>query len=285
MSAMRFISEPTSPARRLLKVNWLLLAIVSAIAAIGIGVLYSVAGGSFQPYAERHATRLIIGIAIVLVLAITPLRLWLGLAYPVFLVALLALALIPLFGSEALGARRWLRYGEFSLQPSEVMKLALVAALARYYQWLPPERVSRPLWVLLPLLAIAAPVVLVLKQPDLGTAVLFASVGLGLMFLAGVSVFYFIGGGLAAVGLAPVIWNHLHDYQRRRVMTFLDPDRDPLGAGYHVLQSKIAMGSGDSPVKAIWRARRAGSIFFPRSRRISSSRYLVKNGALSAVRR
>lgn len=244
MAVLRRPVEALSPARRLLKINWLLMAMVSAIACVGIGVLYSVAGGSFQPFAERHATRLIVGIALIIAIGITPIRFWLGIAYPVYLVALAGLVLIPLMGTEALGARRWLRYGDFSLQPSELMKLALVAALARYYQWLPLERVSRPFWVLLPLLAIAAPVVLVLKQPDLGTAVLFASIGLGLMFLAGVSPIYYVGGAATVIGLAPYIWTRLHDYQRRRVLTFLDPDRDPLGAGYHVLQSKIALGSG-----------------------------------------
>ena len=188
--------------------------------------------------------RLLIGVGLILGVAVVPLRFWLGLSYPAYLAALIALALIPLIGSEALGARRWLRFGEFSVQPSEFMKVALVAALARYYQWLPPERVSRPLWVGLPFIAIAAPVLLVLRQPDLGTAVLFASVGLGLMFLAGVNVLYFAGGGLAIAGLAPILWTYLHDYQRRRILTFLDPERDPLGAGYHVLQSKIALGSG-----------------------------------------
>lgn len=244
MAVLRRPAETLSPARRLLKINWLLIAVVSLISCVGIGVLYSVAGGSFQPYAEKHATRLVVGIAIMIFVGITPLRLWLGLAFPVYLLALVGLVLIPMIGTEALGARRWLRFGDFSLQPSEIMKLALVAALARYYQWLAPERVSRPLWVLLPLLAIAAPVVLVLKQPDLGTAVLFASIGLGLMFLAGVNPLYFIGGGAGVIALAPYIWTRLHDYQRRRVLTFLDPDRDPLGAGYHVLQSKIALGSG-----------------------------------------
>ncbi len=234
----------TPIAARLLAVNWALIALVVVIASFGVAVLYSVASGSFTPYADKHLLRLLIGVGLILGIAVVPMRFWLGLAYPAYLVALTALVLIPLIGTEALGARRWLRFGEFSLQPSELMKVALVAALARYYQWLPPNRISRPLWVAVPLFAIAVPVVLVLKQPDLGTAVLFASVGLGLMFLAGVNFFYFVGGALAIGGLAPVLWNHLHDYQRRRILTFMDPERDPFGAGYHVLQSKIALGSG-----------------------------------------
>ena len=231
-------------ARRLLRVNWPLLGLVCLITGVGISTLYSVAGGSFTPWADKHAIRLLIGLGIILGMAVVPLRVWMTLAYPAYMLALATLALVPLLGADVMGARRWIRLGEFSLQPSEIMKLALVAALARYYQWLPPEKISRPLWVGLPLLAIAAPVVLVLKQPDLGTAVLFACVGLGLMFLAGVNILYFGAGAATVVALAPVIWNHLHDYQRRRLLTFLDPDRDPLGAGYHILQSKIAFGSG-----------------------------------------
>ena len=250
-------------AARLLAVNWTLIALVALVSSFGIAVLYSVAGGSFAPYADKHLLRLLVGLGMILTIAVVPLRFWLGLSYPAYVVALLALALIPVMGSEALGARRWLRLGDFSLQPSEIMKVALVAALGRYYQWLPPSKVSRPLWVLLPLLAIAAPVFLVLKQPDLGTAVLFASVGLGLMFLAGVNVLYFGGGGLLIAGLAPVLWNHLHDYQRRRILTFLDPERDPLGAGYHVLQSKIAWGSGGLTGKGYMQGTQGQLNFLP----------------------
>ena len=261
---MDFAAEDAAPATitaRLLAVNWPLLALVTTIAGFGVAVLFSVAGGSFTPYADKQLLRLLVGIGLILAMAAVPLRFWLGLSYPAYFVALIALAMIPLLGSEALGARRWLRLGEFSLQPSEIMKVALVAALARYYQWLPPERISRPLWV--PLLAIAAPVLLVLKQPDLGTAVLFASVGLGLMFLAGVNPLYFVGGGLAITGLAPILWNHLHDYQRRRILTFLDPERDPLGAGYHVLQSKIALGSGGLSGKGYMLGTQAQLNFLP----------------------
>lgn len=254
---------PETIAARLLAINWPLIALVALIAGLGVGSLYSVAGGSFQPFADKHAVRLLIGIGMILLIAVLPLRALLGLAYPLYLIALVALALIPLIGTEALGAKRWLRYGEFSLQPSEMMKVALVAALARYYQWLPPEKVSRPVWVLLPLFAIAAPTALVLKQPDLGTAVLFASVGLAIMLVSGVNLLYFAGGACAVVGLAPVIWTRLHDYQRRRLLTFLDPERDPLGAGYHVLQSKIALGSGGLAGKGYMQGTQGQLNFLP----------------------
>jgi rod shape determining protein RodA len=235
---------PMRVSQRLLRVNWLLLALVALIGSVGVATLYSVAGGTLEPWADRHAIRLMAGIGIVLAIAATPMSFWVSLAWPAYAVAFVALALVPLAGTEVLGARRWLRFAGFSVQPSELMKVALIVALARYYDWLPPERVSRPLWVALPLAAIAVPVVLVLKQPDLGTATLFAAVGLGLMFLAGVRLLYFVAGGVAAIGLAPFVWAGLHDYQRRRIVTFLDPEHDPLGAGYHIIQSRIALGSG-----------------------------------------
>jgi rod shape determining protein RodA len=240
----RAIRTPAAISERLWRINWALLALIGVIASIGVASLYSVSGGSFEPWAERHALRVLIGLGFVILIAVLPLRLWLGLAYPFYALALLLLLLVPLVGVEQMGARRWLGVGEMSFQPSEMMKVALVVMLARYYQWLPQSHVSRAFWMLLPLLAIAAPVALTLKQPDLGTAVLFAVVGLALMFLAGVNVIYFLAGGALAGALTPILWLRLHDYQRRRVLTFLDPDRDPLGAGYHITQSKIAIGSG-----------------------------------------
>jgi rod shape determining protein RodA len=235
---------PRTLAEKLWRVPWPVILLVAAIGGVGIAALYSVAGGSFEPWAERHALRLALGIALLLALAVVPLRLWLSVAYPAYAAALALLILVPLVGSSQMGARRWLSFAGASFQPAEVMKIALVLALARYYQWLPPERVSRPNWVAVPLLLILVPAALVMKQPDLGTAVLLAATGLGLMLLAGVHLLYFASGGAAIAALLPLIWVNLYDYQRKRVLTFLDPDRDPLGAGYHILQSKIALGSG-----------------------------------------
>jgi rod shape determining protein RodA len=236
--------SPRTIAQKLMAVHWPVLIVTCVIAAIGMGSLYSVAGGSFSPWAEKHAFRFVIGLGMVMGIAVISLRFWMTLAYPVYVVALGLLALVPVIGVDVLGARRWIGLAGIQFQPSEVMKVALVLMLARYYQWLPAEKVSRPLWVVLPLVAILAPVVLTLRQPDLGTAVLFAVVGLALMFLAGVNVLYFIGGVLGVGLAAPLIWARMHDYQRRRIEIFLDPDKDPLGAGYHITQSKIGLGSG-----------------------------------------
>jgi rod shape determining protein RodA len=238
------VTHPRSITSKLWYVNWPVIAVASLIATIGCAALYSVGGGSFQPWAERHAMRFLIATAILLAMAMVRIHIWLRAAYVVYALALVALALVPIIGVDALGARRWLGFGGVTFQPSELMKLALVAALARYYQWLPVPLVSRPGWVIIPLLLIAVPVALTLRQPDLGTAVLFGITGLTLMFLAGVSIFYFLAGIAGVVAAAPFIWSNLHDYQRRRVETFLNPDLDPLGSGYHIAQSKIAIGSG-----------------------------------------
>ena len=236
--------RPMRASEKLMRVYWPVLLVAAALAAIGTAALYSVAGGSFQPWAERHAMRFLVAVAVVLAIAMVRTEVWVKASYPAYMLALVLLVLVPLVGTEALGARRWIGFGAVSFQPSEFMKLALVLALARYYQWLPVEKVSQPKWVALPLLLIAIPVLLTARQPDLGTAVLFAVVGLSLMFLAGVSTLYFLGGILGAAASTPLIWSNLHDYQRRRVEIFLDPEKDPLGAGYHITQSKIALGAG-----------------------------------------
>lgn len=233
-----------SLSAKLLRIDWLVLALATALAVIGTATLYSVAGGSFEPWAERHALRYLLGVGLVIAMALVPARAYLAIAYPVYLAALLMLVAVPVLGSEALGARRWLTVAGVSFQPSELMKVALVAALARYYHWLAPERISRLRWLLAPLAMIALPVTLTYRQPDLGSAVLFAVLGLTLMFLAGVAWSRFVTSALALLAALPFVWSNLHDYQRRRIEVFLDPDKDPLGSGYHIAQSKIALGSG-----------------------------------------
>lgn len=244
MSFTHAVTPPRSITAKLWQVNWPVIAVTGLIAAIGCAALYSVGGGSFQPWAERHAMRFIVATATLLAMAMVRVQVWLRAAYVVYALALIALALVPVIGVDALGARRWLAFGGMTFQPSELMKIALVVALARYYQWLPVPLVSKPVWVAVPLLLILVPVVLTLRQPDLGTALLFSAAGLTLMFLAGVSFLYFFAGLAGIIAAAPIIWANLHDYQRRRIETFLNPDLDPLGSGYHIAQSKIAIGSG-----------------------------------------
>ena len=244
-------SERLTLWRKILRFNWGLGLLIAAVSAIGFLMLFSVAGGDVDPWASRQMTRFGVGLGVMVTVAMIDLRFWKVVSPAIYLGALGLLIAVEVLGVVGMGAQRWIDLGFFRLQPSELMKVALVVALARYYDWLAPERTSRPLWVLPPLILIMAPAALVLRQPDLGTAILLTTGGVGIMFLAGVSWWYFIIGGLGAGGgVAAVLmsrgtdWQVLKDYQYRRIEVFLDPSQDPLGAGYHITQSKIALGSG-----------------------------------------
>lgn len=243
-------STPRGPAK-ILAVHWSLVMLLAAVACAGFLMLYSVAGGSPQPWAAPQMVRFGVGIAAMLVVGLIDIRFWRAVAPVAYVGAFALLVLVEVMGEIGMGAQRWIDLGFFQLQPSELMKVALVMALAAYYDRLPVEKVSRPLWVTLPLLLTLAPVALVLKQPDLGTAILLLAGGGAVMFLAGVSLWYFGAAIAAAVGLVTAVlkskgteWQLIEDYQFRRIFTFLDPAADPLGAGYHITQAKIAMGSG-----------------------------------------
>ncbi len=248
---------------KLLALNWLFVLLISLLASVGAAALYSVAGGSLEPWAETHVIRYCLGLGLLFAVALTDIRVWVRLAYPVYLLALVLLVLVPFLGVESSGAQRWLNLGAINIQPAELMKVALVLALARYYEWLAPKHISNPLALIVPVAMIGVPVALVTLQPDLGTAVLFAAVGGGLLFLAGASWIYFVFGITGVLGVLPFVWHALHDYQKARVMTFIDPDKDPLGAGYHILQSKIALGSGGITGKGFMQGTQSQLNFLP----------------------
>ena len=240
-----------SLTQKVLRLNWALILLVTAIAGAGFLMLYSVAGGDLDPWAGRQITRFGAGILIMLIVALIDIRIWKWFSPVAYLGAMVLLVAVEFIGTKGMGAQRWLDLGPIQLQPSELMKIGVVLALARYYSVLDRDRVSHPLWMLPPLAMIALPMLLVLKQPDLGTALLIGMSGAVVMFLAGVSWWYW--GTLMALGGSAVwgvieskgtTWQILKDYQYRRIDTFLNPESDPLGAGYHITQSKIAMGSG-----------------------------------------
>lgn len=259
-----FSADPhVSPHEKIWRTPWLVLAAAALLAAAGTAALYSVAGGSYEPWAERHALRFLAVAGGVLLMALVPLRVWLAMANPVYLVALAFIVLVPIIGVEALGAKRWIAIAGVNFQPAELMKVALVPALARYYQWLPPDRVSQPVWVALPLAMVLVPAAFVLKQPDLGSATLFAVLGLSIMFLAGVSIVYFGAGLMLTVFALPIAVRNLHGYQLRRLTTFLNPESDPLGAGYHITQSKIALGAGGLSGKGFVQGTQSQLDFLP----------------------
>ena len=243
--------DQTSLLGKLLRINWPVTLLIAVIACVGFLTLYSVAGGGFDPWAKRQMVRFGVGFTGMIIAAMIDIRYWRMAAAPFYLISIGLLVAVEFVGTVGMGAQRWIELGPIQLQPSEVMKIALVMALARYYDWLEPGKVNRPLWVLLALVLIAIPAALVMKQPDLGTAILLLAGGATVMFLAGLSWWYFVSMGAAVVGLISAVfsskgteWQLLKDYQFRRIETFLDPSTDPLGAGYHITQSKIAFGSG-----------------------------------------
>ena len=237
-------SQNQSASAKLYRMPWLVLVVAAFLVSAGAGALYSVAGGSYEPWAVVHVSRFLALTAIVLIIVVVPLRFWIKISYPAYAAALLLLAIVPYAGVDAMGARRWLSVTGLQFQPSEFMKLALVVALARFFQMTPNSQTSSPLRVAAALTMIAIPVLCTLRQPDLGSAILLLVLGMALLYLAGVSHIYFAAGAIAAAAAIPFILAGLHDYQRRRLTTFLDPEADPQGAGYHILQSKIALGSG-----------------------------------------
>lgn len=243
-------STPTG-LRKILYLNWPLTILLIAVASVGFLMLYSVAGGSFAPWAEPQMKRFALGLFLMLIVAMVPIWFWRNMAVVSYGIALLLLILVEVLGSVGMGAQRWIDLGFMRLQPSELMKITSVMLLAAYYDWLPLNRTSKPFWVLLPVIFILIPVALVIRQPDLGTAILLLTSGGLVMFLAGVHWAYFASVFAAVAGLVATVfksrgtdWQMIKDYQFRRIDTFLDPSSDPLGAGYHITQSKISLGSG-----------------------------------------
>lgn len=231
-------------AQRFRKINWMIVGTIAALAAIGVVMLYSVAGGTWEPWAERHAVRFLVGLVLFGAVATIDLRWWMQLAYPAYAVSFLLLILVDVVGVVGNGGQRWLNLGGFSLQPSELMKVTLILTLARYSHSLPPEHYNKMRSLAVPLALILCPTGLVIYQPDLGTSLLLVMGGVGIVFLAAARAWIFWLGASGLVALTPFLWERLHDYQKQRVLTFLNPERDPVGAGYQTLQSKIAIGSG-----------------------------------------
>ena len=245
------IKRVPTGARKILYVNWALVLLTAACASVGFLMLYSVAGGNIDRWAQPQMIRFAMGMVAMFIVAMVPIWFWRNMAGLAYLASIALLVFVEFFGVTGMGAQRWIDLGFMRLQPSEVTKITLVMILAAYYDWLPLNKVSHPLWVLVPVAIILIPTALVLKQPDLGTAILLLAGGGIVMFLAGVSWWYFGAVAAGVVGLVSAVfasrgtdWQLIKDYQFRRIDTFLDPASDPLGAGYHITQSKIALGSG-----------------------------------------
>ncbi len=236
----KFIPVPDAVA----KLPWGLYALLMAMIGFGSVVLYSAAGGHILPWAGVHIVRFLVFLAMAEVIARLPHSLLRTGALPGYAFILIALIIVELVGTVAGGSQRWINLGFMQLQPSEFMKVAVILAVARFYALIPASYIRTPTAIWPALCLIGVPVFLVLLQPDLGTASMIGMGGVTVMFLAGLPMRLFVGAGLAGAAIVPIAFSFLHDYQQKRVLIFLDPESDPLGAGYHISQSKIAIGSG-----------------------------------------
>ena len=233
-----------SLADKLRLINWGLVAIILILGLTGIGLLYSAGGKNWEPWAGPQAIRFASGFVLMIALALVDIRFWLRIAYPLYIVMFLLLIVVEIRGHIGMGAQRWINLGFFVLQPSELMKISLVLALAKYFHGIETEDIGRPALLIPPVLMVCAPVGLVLLQPNLGTAMLLMLASTAMFYVAGVKWWKFVIVIMLAGLILPQAWDHLHDYQKARLMTFVSPDSDPQGAGYNILQSKIALGSG-----------------------------------------
>jgi rod shape determining protein RodA len=265
------ISRPYAVAKRtlgmadkLLDVNWGLVLLIGIIATAGIAMLYSVAGGHWNPWALSQFSKFVLGFFIMIVAAAIDVRVWMSLAYPAYGLALLLLVAVDVAGHVGLGAQRWIMLGPLELQPSELMKISLVLALARFLHGKSVEEVSKPLNLGIALVMIGVPALFVVIEPNLGTTLIIVMDGVSLLFLAGLSWYWIIPAVSAIVTAIPLAWRFvLHDYQKARVMTFLNPEADALGAGWNITQAKIAIGSGGLSGKGFLQGTQSRLNFLP----------------------
>ena len=260
---------PTGP-RKVLHVNWALVVLVTAIAGMGFLMLYSVAGGDLSRWAEPQMKRFALGLALMFFVAFVPIWFWRNMAVLAYAMSIVLLLWVELAGDVGMGAQRWIDLGFIRLQPSEIAKITLVMILAAYYDWLPVSKTSRIVWVLIPVALILLPAALIFFQPNLGNTLLILAGGAAVMFAAGVHWLYFAvvfgsAGGLVTAVFASrgTSWQLLHDYQFRRIDTFLDPSSDPLGAGYNIIQAQIALGSGGWTGKGFMQGTQSRLNFLP----------------------
>lgn len=225
------------------KFNYFMLAIVTFLASIGFAMLYS-AGSGVDPWMMKQLLRYIFGVGIMVAVAFTPLEFWMRSAYWFYFFALLLLILVGIMGHIGMGAQRWIDLAFIKIQPSEIMKIALVLVLARYFHFSQLQQTKQFHTLFIPIILILVPAFLVIRQPDLGTTLLIVFTAASLIFLAGIRMWKVWAVIITSFGSLPLAWLALRDYQKERVLTFLDPERDPFGSGYHIIQSKIALGSG-----------------------------------------
>jgi len=231
---------------KLFYINYILLILLVSIFAIGLTLLYSAGGGSMEPWANKQLIKFVIAICVYICVSLINIRFWIGSSYYIYAFSLILLILVNFYGNSGMGSQRWLNLGFFNLQPSELIKFSIVLVLAKYFH---AEKelsfLNNCKFFFIPLILIIIPAYIIFLQPDLGSSLILVIASLTILFVIGLSIWFFIGSGIILCAITPLIWIFiLYDYQKNRVFTFLDPLRDPLGSGYHIIQSKIALGSG-----------------------------------------
>ena len=229
---------------KLKAVDYFLIIIVAIIGSISVFSIYSTESGNFSFYTKNHLTRFLVFFSMFLVLSFVRVSVWYRQAYIFYILGILLLLIVIFFGISASGSKRWINFFIMNLQPSELMKIAIIVCFARYYHRIQSSDIQSYKYLLQPIILLLIPCYLVITQPDLGTAILIAGSGLAIIWLAGLNLKYFIYSGLILLVSLPFVISILKPYQKSRILTFFNPDRDPLGAGYQIIQSKIAIGSG-----------------------------------------
>lgn len=221
-----------------------LTVLVMLLSSIGFLMLYDATGGNLKPYAMKQIIYFAVFFPVMCFIGLSNIKLFFNASYYIYAGALILLIAVELIGHTAMGATRWINLGFFKLQPSELMKIGLVFALAKYFHTIESKDVGRVVYLLIPAVLVTVPLLIILKQPDLGTAMVLCIVAVIILYLAGVKLYIFGIGAFTGAASMPILWHYLHDYQKRRIMIFLDPEKDKLGSGYNIMQSKIAIGSG-----------------------------------------
>jgi rod shape determining protein RodA len=255
--------SPETLLSKLRHLSWGLVILITMFACVGFLALYSAAGGNLEPWAGKQMVRYSVFLIGAIIIALIDIRFWYRLAYPFYVLCLILLLIVYVMGHIGMGAQRWINLGFIQIQPSEWMKIAVVMALARYFHTATAYDMKNMRFLLIGASLLILPFILVAAQPDLGTASVITMVGIAIFFLAGAPIWIFVAGGAAFAAALPVTYMMLHDYQKNRVLTFLNPDRDPLGTGYHITQSKIALGSGGWDGKGFLQGTQSHLNFLP----------------------
>lgn len=240
-----------------------MLLVILLLCGLGLAMQYSASAGDWRVFALPQLIKIVMGLVLMVAIAVSSPTGLLRSSYLIYGLFLLLLVLVELMGVMGMGAQRWIGVGAFNIQPSEMMKLGIILALARYFHGVSLDGARHYLLLVAPIILTLLPVGLILKQPNLGTATIVSFIAFSMCFLAGIRWYYFAGAIGSVAGAAPVAYHFLHDYQKRRVMTFLNPDSDPLGAGYNIIQSKIAIGSGGFWGKGLLKGSQGQLDFLP----------------------